>query len=77
MAEFELVINLLFGLLLLGSAVLCFVFPRQAQKWYSGRKRQQGDLLSPSWVVFFFYRAIGALLFVAFLFFLLGVLYSK
>ena len=76
-ADFELVMNLLFGLLLLGSAVLCFVFPRQAQKWYSGRKRQKGDLLSPSWVVFFFYRVVGALLIVAFLFFLLGVLYSE
>ncbi len=76
-AEFELIINLLFGLLLLGSAVLCFLFPRQAQKWYSGRKRQESDLFSPSWIVIFFYRVVGALLFVAFLFFLLGVLYSE
>lgn len=76
MAEFELVVNLLFGLLLLGFAVLCFLFPRQARNWYSGRKRREGDLPAPSWIVLFFYRVVGALLFIAFLFFLLGMLYS-
>ena len=76
MAEFELVVNLLFGLLLSGSAVLCFLFPRQAWKWYSGRKRQEGGGGSPSWMVLFLYRVVGAILFIAFLFFLLGILYS-
>ena len=75
MDEFELVVNLLFGLLLFGSAVLCFFFPRQARKLFSGRKRREGENGSPSWVVLFFYRVVGALLFVAFIFLLLGALY--
>ncbi len=76
MAVFELIINLLFGLLLFGFAVLCFFFPRQAQKGYPGRKRNGGENGLHVWIVSLFYRVVGALLFVAFLFFLLGALYS-
>lgn len=77
MAEFELVLNLLFGLLLAGFAVLCFLFPREAWKWYSRRKKQEVESRSPSWMVLLLYRLVGALLFIAFLFFLLGMLYSE
>ncbi len=77
MTEFELVVNLLFGLLLFGAAVLCFFLPRQARKLFSGRKRRESESRTPGWMVFFIYRVVGALLFAAFLFFLLGVLYSE